>query len=209
MPETLTLVEEIKFDEAKLNAAIIHESRVPAGDIFSIFDPALSDKKTADFSSLGFFKAAVDSNVKVATGATPPLCLWVLDVILAKWDQLDMAREIAWYLHQHQPSSALFEKAGFWKLFRAAVQTEAKKNGDSPYLHFFHASNRKDAKANRIENFHSLLVADRVRFVSGDYVNGLFGQLESFTRSVTGRKDDAADVCAMAGLHLQGQLLTT
>ncbi len=208
MSETITLAEEIKFEEHKLNAAIIHESRLPEGKTFAIFDPALSDKATSDFSSLGFFKAAPDPNAKVAPGATPPLCLWVLEVILARWDQLDMAPEIAWHLHQHQPATTFAEKAGFWKLLDAAIQVEAKKNNDSPRLHFFPASNCRGAKANRIQEFHRMLEAGRVRFAAGDYINDLFRQLESFTTSVSGRKDDSADVCGMATFHLQGRLIT-
>ena len=202
-------MSEIKFEEENLSAVMVHPSRVPVGDSFAIFDPALSDEKTSDFSSLGFFKVGPDVTAKVATGATPPLCLWVLEVTLARWDQLEMPYQIAEHLHQHQPSSTYLEKAGFWKLFQAAILSEAKKNNDSPYLHFFHAGNRKDAKANRIVNFYDLVAGDRVRFVAGDYVNGLFSQLESFTTSVKGRKDDAADVCAMAGLHYQGQLIVS
>jgi hypothetical protein len=200
---------EIKFEESSLSNLLVHPSRVPAGDSFAIFDPALSDEKTSDFSSLGFFKVATDATAKIATGATPPLCLWVLEVTLARWDQLEMPYQIAKHLHQHQPSSALFEKAGFWKLFQAAILIEAKRNNDSPHLQFFHASNCKGAKANRIQEFHRLLEAGRVRFVAGDYINALFDQAASFTTLKPWQHDDGLDVLGMATFHFQGRLLTT
>jgi hypothetical protein len=198
---------EITFEEFSLNNLLVHPSRAPAGDSFAIFDPALSDEKTSDFSSLGFFKVAPDLNVKVATGATPPLCLWVLQVCLERWDELEMPYQIAQHLHTHQPSSTYLEKAGFWKTFQAAIQTEAKKNGDNPYLHFFRASNRKGAKVDRISEFHRMVEADRVRFVAGDYINALFEQAESFTTLKPWKKDDGLDVCGMAAFHFQGRLL--
>ena len=49
-------MSEIKFDECRLNAAIIHESRVPEGDVFAIFDPALSDEKRQIFPAWAFSK---------------------------------------------------------------------------------------------------------------------------------------------------------
>ena len=202
-------MSEIKFDECRLNAAIIHESRVPEGDVFAIFDPALSDEKTSDFSSLGFFKAAPDPNAKVAPGATPPLCLWVLEVFLERWDELEMPYQIGKHLHQHQPTTLYAEKAGFWKTFQAAVEAEVKKNNDSSRLHFFRASNCKGAKVGRISEFHHLLEADRVRFVAGDYINALFEQAESFTVSKPWNHDDGIDVCGMAAFHFQSRLLTS
>ncbi|MGA8025348.1 MAG: hypothetical protein WCC18_14620 [Candidatus Acidiferrales bacterium] len=200
-------MSDIKFEEPSLSNLLVHPSRVPAGGSFAIFDPALSDEKTSDFSSLGFFKVAPDPNVKVATGATPPPCLWVLEVFLERWDELEMPYQIAKYLHQHQPTALYAEKAGFWKTFQAAVQVEVKKNNDSSRLHFFRASNCKGAKVERISEFHRMIEADRVRFVAGDYINALFEQAESFTTLKPWKKDDGLDVCGMAAFHFQGRLL--
>ena len=198
---------EIKFEEENLSALLVHPSRVPAGDSFAIFDPALSDEKTSDFSSLGFFKVAPDATAKTVAGAPPPPCLWVLQLCLERWDELEMPFQIAQYLHMYQPSSTYLEKAGFWKTFQAAIQTEARKKGDNPYLHFFRASNRKGAKVDRISEFHRMIAADRVRFVAGDYINALFEQAESFTTLKPWKKDDGLDVCGMAAFHFQGRLL--
>ena len=200
---------EIKFEEENLSALLVHPSRVPAGDSFAIFDPALSDEKTSDFSSLGFFKVAPDATAKTAPGTTPPLCLWVLEVFLERWDELEMPYLIGKHLHQHQPTTLYAEKAGFWKTFQAAVQVEVKKNNDSSRLHFFRASNCKGAKVERISEFHRMIEADRVRFVAGDYINALFEQAESFTMLKPWKKDDGLDVCGMAAFHFQGRLLTS
>lgn len=144
---------EIKFEESSLSNLLVHPSRVPAGGSFAIFDPALSDEKTSDFSSLGFFKVAPDPNVKVAPGATPPLCLWVLEVFLERWDELEMPYQIAKYLHQHRPTALYAEKAGFWKTFQAAVEAEVKKNNDSSRLHFFAPPTAKVRRWDAFQNF--------------------------------------------------------
>ena len=205
MPEAATL----SFNETDLYSLIRHPSHTPDGDTFAIFDPALSDEKRSDFSSLGFFKVAPDVTAPTAVGATPPLCLWVLEVILAKWDQLEMPYHIAQHLHTYRPSTTYLERAGFWKIFEAAIRTEARKNGDEPYLHFFHASNRKGAKTNRISEFHRLIQTDRVRFADGDYINLLFDQATSFTPSKPWKHDDGLDVCGLAAFHFQGRLIVS
>jgi hypothetical protein len=199
----------LSFNETDLYSLLRHPSRIPTGDTFAIFDPALSDETRSDFSSLGFFKVAPDETAGPATGATPPLSLWVLEVILAHWGELEMPFQIAQCLHTYQPSTTFLEKAGFWKTFEAAIQMEAKKCGDNPYLHFFRASNRRGAKVSRIADFHRLIQADRVRFADGDYINMLFDQATSFTPLKPWKKDDGLDVCGMAALHFEGQLVVS
>ena len=64
---------------------------------------------------------------------------------------------------------------------------------------FFKVSKKKDAKKTRVAKFQELVDAGRVHLVSGCYLLVLFDQLEKYlgTKTNSGRKDDAADVCGM------------
>ena len=79
MPETATLTEEIKFDEADLNAAVIHDSRVLAGDTIIIGDYATSaePKPSSDFSAFVAGKiVSVDNHSH----------LFLIDGIIDRWE---------------------------------------------------------------------------------------------------------------------------
>lgn len=103
MSETATLVEEIKFEEFRLNAAIIHESRVPAGDTIIIGDYATSaePKPSSDFSAFVAGKiVSVDNHSH----------LFLIDGIMDRWESRELAGQIVGFAKRYPPRYVYLER---------------------------------------------------------------------------------------------------
>ena len=117
MPETATLTEEIKFDEADLNAAVIDDSRVLAGDTIIIRDYATSaePKPSSDFSAFVAGKiVSVDNHSH----------LFLIDGIIDRWESRDLAGQLVGFAKRYPPRYVYLERVALSQLLGDAIDVK-------------------------------------------------------------------------------------
>lgn len=192
---------EIKFDECKLNAAIIHESRVPQGDTIIIGDYATSasPKPTSDFSAFVAGKIVqVDNHSH----------LYLLDGIMDRWQSRELAGQIVGFARRLQPRYVYLERVALSQLLGDAIDVEAAKYKLNLGVRWIQPSNKKLAKDIRVMEFQKLFDGGRVHFVGNDFINGAFEQLTKYVggKVQRGRHDEYPDIFGYFALLLSGQL---
>jgi|HubBroStandDraft_6_1064221.scaffolds.fasta_scaffold01344_9 hypothetical protein len=201
MSEAATLTGEIKFEEHKLSSAVIHPSRVPAGDVIVIGDYATADvpKPTSDFSAFVAGKIVqVDNHSH----------LYLLDGIMDRWQSRELAGQIVGFAQRLQPRYVYLERVALSQLLGDAIDLEAGKHNLNLGVRWIQPSNKKLAKDLRVKEFQNLFDAGRVHFVGNDFINGAFEQLGRYVggKVQRGRHDEYPDIFGYFALLLTGQL---
>jgi hypothetical protein len=189
----------IKFDECRLNAAIIHPSRVPEGDTIIIGDYATSANPTSDFSGFAAGRIVQENNHSH---------LYLLDGMMDRWDSRELVYHAVAFAKRYPPRVLMLERLGLSQLLEDAILAEAKRRDVSFGIQWIQISNKKAAKDFRVYEFQKLLDGGRVHFAAKDFINSAFQQLTRYAggKANKGRHDDMADIFGYFALLLTGQL---
>jgi hypothetical protein len=192
---------EIKFEQSRLDGAVIHPSRLPEGDTIIIGDYATgaSPNRRSDFSAFVAGRIAPVDNCNH---------LFLIDGIMERWESRELAGQIVGFAKCHLPRVLYLERVALSQLLGDAIEVEAKKENLNLVVSWIPLSNQKSAKDLRVEEFQNLFNSGRVHFVGNDFINPAFDQL---TRYVGGkpqrcRKDEYPDIFGYFALLLNGQL---
>jgi phage terminase large subunit-like protein len=192
----------INFDPEMLNRHCIRlEQASTVGDVYIIWDTALTANKRSDFSA-GAVGRIVAEEVKDQNGAVVETRykLVILEVVYDRFSQSELAIQIVALAKKWRPKKTLIERLPGSELFQREVAMRATQHGVSMDIYFYPPSLEPNAKRNRIHSLEILLKEDRLFFVSGPWINETFYQLRRYTgqKKNRGRKDDIPD--AMASL---------
>jgi hypothetical protein len=184
-----------------LSAAVIHPSRVPAGDTIIIGDYATgaSPNPRSDYSAFVAGKICPVDNCSH---------LFLIDGIMDRWESRDLAGQIVGFAKRYPPRVIHLERVALSQLLGDAIEAEAKKENLDLAVSWIQLSNRKSAKDLRVEEFQNLFDAGRVHFVGNDFINPAFQQLTRYVGGKTQRcrKDEYPDIFGYFALLLNGTL---
>jgi phage terminase large subunit-like protein len=182
------------FDEESIKSHTILLSGVPRIEGIArrpviVWDTAHGDKVQSDYSAGAVGWCHRETRT-----------LYVLEVRSGKWKDSQTAVQL---VELHWKWEALFsevEKFHGWELFAAEVQRVSylRYRKQVPLL-WGEPDTTGGAKRNRIKGLETLLAADRLYFVDGDWMELLTQQFTRFTGFSKRRKDDIPD--AVSGLQ--------
>jgi hypothetical protein len=184
-----------------LFAAVIHPSRVPAGDTTIIGDYATSGSPNprSDYSAFVAGKIAQVGDCNH---------LFLIDGIMERWESRELAGQIVGFAKRYPPRVLYLERVALSQLLEDAIEVEAKIENLDLVVSWIPLSNQKSAKDLRVSEFQKLFDAGRVHFAGNDFINPAFQQL---TRYVGGkvqrcRKDEYPDIFGYFAQLLNGTL---
>lgn len=182
---------KISFTESDLRAHMYQREAAPkSGDIYIVWDWALGDKKTNDFSV-----GVVARLYKNDAG------LWsfvVLEVLYDKWKYSELAFQIVALSKRWGPKVTMIEASNGADMLKGAINDVSRKFGFIPYIYWKQPSRAENAKRNRIKSLEILLNEHRLHFVLGPWIDELVKQFTQYTgeKKNKGRKDDIPDAAS-------------
>ena len=194
----------INFDEESLRKHVYRFEQAPkVGDIYILWDTALTANKRSDFSS-GVVGRIAPQEIKNDDGVVVETrySLIILEIIYGKFSQSELAVQIVALAKKWKPKKTVIERLPGTELFQREVAMRATQFGVSLGIYFYPPSLEPNAKRNRIHGLEILLKEDRLWFVAGPWIEETFFQLRRYTgeKKNRGRKDDIAD--AMSSLPM-------
>jgi phage terminase large subunit-like protein len=179
---------KISFTEADLRAHMYQREAAPkSGDIFIVWDWALSDKKTSDYSS-----GVVARLYKNDAGEWSFV---ILEIIYDKWKHSELAFQIVALSKRWGPKVTMIEASNAADMLKDEITRVGHRFGYQPYIYWKQPSRQENAKRNRIKSVEILLNEHRLHFVLGPWIDETFKQLTQYTgeKKNKGRKDDIPD----------------
>jgi len=179
---------KISFTEADLRSHMYQREAAPkSGDIFIVWDWALSDKKTSDFSAgvvARLYKNDADQWSFV-----------ILEIIYDKWKYSELAIQIVSLSKRYGPKVTMIEASNAADMLKGAIMEVGHRQGYQPYIYWKQPSRQENAKRNRIKSVEILLAEHRLHFVGGSWIDETFKQFTQYTgeKKNKGRKDDIPD----------------
>ncbi len=182
---------KINFDEDVLASCLVNPKEVPAGDTILSVDIAFSQSKYADNSCIAV--------CRIYKNALNEPCITILDVLADRYRTSELAVHIALLTRQHGPRTVLIEKSVSHDLIQAEINRAAARYQIHIPVWWLPISNQKNAKFSRLKSLEGLLMAGRLKFASGEYVDALFRELsrQDGKKSSSGKKDDRCDAIAL------------
>jgi len=188
----------IHFSKEVINAHTHPAQAVPVdGEVFILWDWALSDKKTSDYS--------VGIAVKIYKKTNGQYAVYVLEIIYDKWKDSELVRQMIAFYKKYkglgQFKRMYVENSNGGELLKTALQNAAYKlnaldmMGEN-VICWIPVDTRANAKRNRIKSIETLLDDDRLDFVDSSlYMEEVIKQLTQYTgeKSTAFRKDDIPD----------------
>jgi len=179
---------KISFTEADLRAHMYQREAAPKnGDIFIVWDWALSDKKTSDYS--------VGVVARMYQNDSGEWSFVILEIIYSKWKYSELAFQIVSLSKRWGPKVTMIEQSNAYEMLRDEIERVGQKFGYRPYIYPKQPSRQENAKRNRIKSVEILLAEHRLHFVLGPWIDETFKQLTQYTgeKKNKGRKDDIPD----------------
>jgi predicted phage terminase large subunit-like protein len=179
---------KVSFTEADLRAHMYQMEAAPkSGDVFIVWDWALSDKKTSDYS------AGVAA--RLYKNAANEWSFVVLEIIYDKWKYSELAFQIISFAKKWGPKVTMIEASNGTDMLRDELQRVGQRFGYQPYIFWKQPSRAENAKRNRIKSTEILLNEHRIHFVMGSWIDETFKQFTQYTgeKKNKGRKDDIPD----------------
>jgi phage terminase large subunit-like protein len=181
----------ISFDEATMRKHMYPGETAPKhGETFIVWDWALSDKKTSDYSV-----GVVGRLYKSDTG------LWsfsILEIVYDKWKYSELAFQIVLLAKKWGPKVTMVEQSNGYEMLRDEIIRVGNKYGYQPYIYAKPPSRQENAKRNRIKSLEILLNENRLHFVMGPWIDETIKQFTQYTgeKKNKGRKDDIPDAAS-------------
>jgi predicted phage terminase large subunit-like protein len=179
---------KISFTEASLRAHMYQREAAPkAGDVYIIWDWALSDKKTSDYS--------VGVVARLYKNDANEWAFVVLEIIYDKWKYSELAFQIMSLAKRYGPKVTMIEASNGFDMLKDEILRVGHKFGYQPYIYWKQPSREENAKRNRIKSLEVLLSEHRLHFVLGPWIDETIKQFTQYTgeKKNKGRKDDIPD----------------
>lgn len=179
---------KISFTEADLRAHMYQREAAPkSGDIYIVWDWALSDKKTSDYS--------VGVVARLYKNDAGEWAFVILEIIYDKWKHSELAFQIVALAKRYGPKVTMIEASNAADMLKDEIQRVGHRFGYQPYIYWKQPSRQENAKRNRIKSVEILLAEHRLHFVMGPWIDETFKQFTQYTgeKKNKGRKDDIPD----------------
>ncbi len=179
---------KISFTEADLRAHMYQREAAPkTGDIYIVWDWALSDKKTSDYS--------VGVVARLYKNDAGEWAFVILEIIYDKWKHSELAFQIVALAKRYGPKVTMIEASNAADMLKDEIQRVGHRFGYQPYIYWKQPSRQENAKRNRIKSVEILLAEHRLHFVLGTWIDETFKQFTQYTgeKKNKGRKDDIPD----------------
>lgn len=179
---------KISFSEADLRAHMYQREAAPkSGDIYIVWDWALSDKKTSDYS--------VGVVARLYKNDGGEWSFVILEIIYDKWKHSELAFQIVALSKRYGPKVTMIEASNAADMLRDEITRVGHRFGYQPYIYWKQPSRQENAKRNRIKSVEILLNEHRLHFVLGPWIDETFKQFTQYTgeKKNKGRKDDIPD----------------
>jgi phage terminase large subunit-like protein len=164
------------------------------GRVFQLWDWALSDHATSDFS------CGVTALVYERPDGQFAVC--ILDVILDKWKDSQLVAQITAFYEKYRPEIVLIEQSNGADLLKTSLQNYALRHSSDitgpGKIYWKPVSIASDAKRRRVQSLELLLSEERLDFINGPWMDEVFKQMCQYTgeKKNKSRKDDAPDAMA-------------
>lgn len=182
---------KISFTEPDLRAHMYQREAAPrSGDVYIVWDWALSDKKTSDYSA-----GVVARLYKNDAGEWSFV---ILEIIFEKWKYSELAIQIVKLSQRYGPKVTMIEASNAYDMLRDEITRVGQRQGYEPYIYWKQPSREENAKRNRIKSIEILLAEHRLHFVIGSWIEETFKQFIQYTgeKKNKGRKEDIPDAIA-------------
>ena len=179
---------KISFTEADLRAHMYQREAAPkTGDIYIVWDWALSDKKTSDYS--------VGVVARLYKNDAGEWAFVILEIVYDKWKYSELAFQIVALSKRYGPKVTMIEASNAADMLKGAITEIGHRFGYQPYIYWKQPSRQENAKRNRIKSVEILLSEHRLHFVLGPWIDETFKQFIQYTgeKKNKGRKDDIPD----------------
>lgn len=179
---------KVSFDEPTLRAHMYQREAAPkSGDIYIVWDWALSDKKTSDYSA-GVVARLYKNDANEYSFV-------ILEIIYDKWKYSELAFQIVSLSKKWGPKTTMIEQSNGYDMLRDEITRVGHKFGYQPHIFPKQPSRAENAKRNRIKSLEILLSEHRLHFVLGPWIDETFKQFIQYTgeKKNKGRKDDIPD----------------
>jgi hypothetical protein len=161
------------FDMGRLGRQLVHPSRMPETGIrVAALDSAYSDSDTADNSVL--------MGGIVQTEDVPRPTLWLADCSFGKWPPERTPKEVAFFFKEFRPQRIVGERVNGSCYLEVLCRQEFAALGINPRISWFSARAAQE-KAYRIGKLVRLSREDRLRIITGPWVDTFLRECESFT----------------------------
>lgn len=183
---------KISFTEDAIRAHMYQRDAAPrVGQVFVVWDWALSEKATSDFS------AGVAG--RLYKNDAGQWSFTILEIIYDKWKSSELAHQIVDFSRRWGPEVTFIEKSNGADMLKMEIQRVGNKYGYHPYIVWPVPSRQENAKRNRIKGVEIILSEHRLHFVLGSWMDETIKQLTQYTgeKKNKGRKDDIPDAIAM------------
>jgi phage terminase large subunit-like protein len=163
------------------------EAAPKSGDIYIVWDWALSDKKTSDYS--------VGVVARLYKNDSNEWAFVILEIVYDKWKYSELAFQIVALSKRYGPKVTMIEASNAADMLKGAIAEVGHKFGYNPYIYWKQPSRQENAKRNRIKSVEILLAEHRLHFVLGTWIDETFKQFTQYTgeKKNKGRKDDIPD----------------
>jgi predicted phage terminase large subunit-like protein len=179
---------KISFTEADLRTHMYQREAAPkTGDVFIVWDWALSDKKTSDYS-VGVVARLYKNDMGEWSFA-------ILEIVYDKWKHSELAYQIIALSKRYGPKVTMIEQSNGADLLKDEIIRVGHRLGYQPYIYWKQPSREENAKRNRIKSVEILLNEHRLYFVLGPWIDETIKQFVQYTgeKKNKGRKDDIPD----------------
>jgi predicted phage terminase large subunit-like protein len=157
------------------------------GEVFVVWDWALSNQKTSDYSA-----GVVARKYQNDQGEWSYV---ILEIIFDKWKYSELSHQIVSLSKRWGPKMTVIEKSNGADMLRDEITRVGRRFGYDPYIYWKHPSQEENAKRNRIKSLEMLMSEHRLHFVLGPWMDETIKQLTQYTgeKKNKGRKDDIPD----------------
>lgn len=181
----------VSFEESAMRSHMYQREAAPKnGDIYIVWDWALSDKKTSDYSA-GVVARLYKNDANQWSFV-------VLEIVYDKWKYSELAFQIVALAKRWGPKVTMVEQSNGYDMLRDEISRVSARFGYNPYIYAKPPSRQDNAKRNRIKSLEILLNEHRLHFVMGPWIDETIKQFTQYTgeKKNKGRKDDIPDAAS-------------
>jgi Terminase RNaseH-like domain len=187
----------VSFTEHDIRSHMYQREAAPKnGDVFIVWDWALGDKKTNDYS--------VGVAARRYQNDEGKWCFVILEIIFGKWKHSELAYQIVDFSRRLGPVQTTIEKSNGADMLADFILQVGQRHGYNLRAYWRPPSREENAKRNRIKSLEILLSEHRLHFVLGPWIDETIKQLTGYTseKKNKGRKDDIPDSLSYLIYHL-------
>jgi hypothetical protein len=182
---------KLNFDRDLLNKSVIHSA--PAGETIISVDVAYTQNRYSDKTAL--------SVIRLYTNEEGHKSMCVLWVESGRMRMSEVAQQAVLLTKRFSPKTVIIEKTPTYDLIQSEIERTSRKYQLSVPVFWAPVDLQKNAKFIRLKHVEVLLYQERLKFLSGEWVENLFNELERLVdnrKSSHGRTDDLADSISIA-----------